>query len=831
VSSSTIIASNLCAHCGEQCASEEYSKGEEYFCCQGCQLVYSLLHEHELGAYYTIDDQRGHTISSDIERSRFDILEDAEVQAKLIRFTHDSIAEASLFIPSIHCTSCVWLLEHLHRMNDGIIEGRVNFVKRTVRIRFNPKKTTLRAIAELLTTIGYEPEIRLEHLLNSSLGANVSGVDSTSIKNSSQQKRLWLKLGVAGFAFGNVMLFSFPEYLDLHHSSSDQWLAWVFGGLNILLSIPVLLYSAIDYLKSAWAALSQGGINLDVPISLGIVALFGRSLYEILSGTGAGYFDSFTGFIFFLLIGKLIQQKTFDHLSFDRDYRSYLPLSILKLDDTGAEEVTKVTSLEIGDRVRIRNQELIPVDAVLESDEALIDYHFITGESEAVPIQRGATIYAGGKLIGNHILALVSKTVEHSYLTELWNHQSMKASDGGDQISGFADRISPYFTFTVLGIAVLALMYWWFMNPAVAFTVFTAVLIVACPCALALSTPFTLSSALNVFSLNGLYIRSSSLIESFAQIKSFVFDKTGTLTSTKQTQTSFLGYELSHEQKVWIKSLVSQSLHPLSKKINQHLIDESIEAVDGLEEIPGRGIQGRIQGVQVALGSADFVSEYTEETNTFESEIDANSSIGTQVHVVINGGYLGYFEFSQGLRKGIGRSLTHLMNFGELYLLSGDTDQEAKHFHSLCEWENMSFKQSPIQKLTFVQKLEDSGQAPCMIGDGLNDAGALKTAHFGIAISDDMSAFTPACDAIIEGDALVNMPQLKQFSHDAMHVILLSFGISLIYNLVGLGFAVTGQLSPLVAAIIMPASSISVMVFTFFSTRVFAKRRGLRIWV
>jgi Cu+-exporting ATPase len=794
-------------------------------------MVYSLLHEHELGDYYRFDDQLGHTITSTIERPQFDILEDPEVQAKLISFSQDSIATTTLFIPSIHCTSCVWLLEHLHRMDEGIIEGRVNFVKRTLRIRFNQRKTTLRAIAELLTTVGYEPEIRLEQLFVTSGITDDNESSSGLIKNPSQQKKLWLKLGVAGFAFGNVMLFSFPEYLDLNQSSGDYWMAWVFGGLNILLSTPVLLYSAMDYLKSAWAALAQGGINLDVPISIGIVALFSRSLYEILSGTGAGYFDSFTGFIFFLLIGKLIQQKTFDHLSFDRDYRSYLPLSILRLSESGSEEVTKVTDLEIGDRVRIRNQELIPVDAVLESEQARIDYHFITGESETVHINRGANIYAGGKIIGNHIEALVSKTVEHSYLTELWNHQSMKISTKGNQISGFADRISPYFTFTVLGIAVLAFLYWWINDPSLAFTVFTAVLIVACPCALALSTPFTLSSALNVLSLNGLYIRNSSLIEAFAQVKSFVFDKTGTLTSTQRTQTQFVGVELSQEQKEWIHSVVSQSLHPLSKKIHSHLQDAKIKATEDLEEIPGKGISGRVKGMSVVLGNPDFVSGHILKNHEINSESLTNEWIATQVHVAIDGEYLGYFEFGQGLRAGIGKTLQQLMSFGDVYLLSGDTNREEKYFRPLCDWKQLVFKQSPVEKLEFIEQLDQNGQSPCMIGDGLNDAGALKIARFGIAISDDMSAFTPACDAIIEGNALVKLAQLKHFSHDAMRVILLSFGISLIYNVVGLGFAISGHLSPLVAAIIMPASSISVMVFTFFSTRILAQKRGLRIWV
>src|SRR5690554_2433440 len=386
MTSHPVINQVHCSHCGELCRDEQIAFRNEHFCCEGCKLVYQLLAENGLCTYYDLESTPGKTINSTIERKRFDYLANPDVEKKLIDFNTKDKASTTFLIPHIHCTSCVWLLENLHQLDSGVYSGSVNFLKRQVTILFNPAKTSVRNIVELLTNIGYEPDLKLEHLEEK--------------KASKISRSLWLKLGVAGFSFGNIMLFSFPEYFNIFVSSEsvDEFKV-IFGALNIVLAMPVLFYSGIDYLKSAWAAISQKGINLDVPISMGIIALVGRSLYEIISGVGPGYLDSFAGFIFFLLIGKALQQKTFDRLSFDRDYKSYLPISVMRLID-GIENSIPVTELEVGDQILVRNNELIPSDSILTSTIALIDYSFITGEIEPVEVAKGELVFAGGKISG-----------------------------------------------------------------------------------------------------------------------------------------------------------------------------------------------------------------------------------------------------------------------------------------------------------------------------------------------------------------------------------------------------------------------------------------------
>lgn len=807
-----VISKASCYHCGETCPDETISIDDKSFCCEGCKTVFQILDENNMCQYYSLDENAGNTVKIGVERKRFEYLQDRDVEAKLVDFKNETLTSVTFFIPNIHCTSCVWLLENLGNIDGGILKGTVNFLKRTVTILFDDSKTSLRRIVELLTTIGYEPNLKLEQLEEK----QTQHVD----------RSLWLKLGVAGFCFGNIMLFSFPEYLKMDQSGSSEMFRYFFGGLNILLSIPVLFYSSIDYLKSAWAALSQRGVNLDVPISIGILALFGRSLYEILSGTGSGYFDSFTGFIFFLLIGKVVQQKTFARLSFDRDYKSYLPISVLKLID-GNEQSIPVDKLEIGDNILLRNQELIPADAVLQSDQAAIDYSFITGESEPVSVTKGTKVFAGGKIIGCNAEFLISKKVEHSYLTQLWENEAFAKREEEKVITSFADRISPHFTVTVLAIAFLSLFVWWQIDSTQAFTIFTAVLIVACPCALALSTPFTLGAAVNILSLNGLYVRNTNVLEALSKATTFVFDKTGTITESEKSDVRFIGVELSDEELSLIKSTVKQSIHPLSKIIARHITVGS-QIPSHIVEIPGKGIKATFDGAEVIVGSKSFVKGYSED---MLPEFVTSDSAGSLVHVLINNRYKGAFLLDNKLRNGVSKALSELGENHDIYLISGDNEAEGKKLlDAYPNWNGMLFDQTPVQKLDFIDQLHQQKEHVVMIGDGLNDAGALKASDFGIAISDDMTSFSPACDAIAEASALKDLSTLVGFSRTAFKIILASFGISLLYNLTGLAFAITGNLSPLVAAIIMPLSSVSVMAFTNIATRIKANHLNLKIW-
>ncbi|MDX1640402.1 MAG: heavy metal translocating P-type ATPase metal-binding domain-containing protein [Balneolaceae bacterium] len=815
----TTLSKDLCFHCGERCDQYSVHLDDKSFCCDGCKTAFQILDESGLCNYYNLESNPGISLKSSVARTRFDYLEDEDVIERISDFKSDKQLSVTLSIPNIHCTSCVWLLENLQKLDDGVLKTTVNFLKRELSLLIDTEKTTLRNVVEQLTTIGYEPEIRLDKL------------DSKSSK-AHQNRSLWLKLGVAGFAFGNIMLFSFPDYLDMQNTGLGFEFRVFFGALNIILALPVLVYSSSDYLKSAFAALSQRGVNLDVPISIGIVALFSRSVYEIVTGIGTGYMDSFTGLIFFLLIGKLIQQKTFDRLSFDRDYRSYLPIAVNVLNQTGGEKSISLDKLKAGMEIRLRNQELVPCDSILLSKKAYMDYSFITGESEPVQVNQGDLIYAGARLSGTSASLRTEEEVKNSYLTKLWNHEAFTNTNKELKLTSFADRISPYFTVSVLGIAAFAGMYWFSAAGAeTALSVFTAVLIIACPCALALSTPFTLGSTLNILSLNGLFVKNYLLLENLSKATAFVFDKTGTLTNKQVATIDFYGSALTVEQKQISLSACKQSVHPVSRKIVQFLQDDAIEPIDpdSFFEVSGKGVFASLSGHMICVGSRHFIIE---QTNLTYSEIPETDFSGTESHLTIDGIYLGYFGIRAGLRQGMTELLRTLKNSFQTYLISGDNESQRDEFsrHFTDVEKSLYFNKSPEEKLQFIKNLQKKNEKVVMVGDGLNDAGALKQSDFGIALSDDISSFSPACDAILEGKALKKLNTFTRFSKASMKIILASFVLSLLYNTVGLGFAISGHLSPLVAAILMPLSSISVMVFTFLATRYSANRLKLEIW-
>ncbi|MGK7370478.1 MAG: heavy metal translocating P-type ATPase [Candidatus Halalkalibacterium sp. M3_1C_030] len=802
-----------CYHCGESCHEGTVYIDDKSFCCSGCKLVYEILDKNEMNTYYCLENQPGISFKKYKSSDRFDYLDDPSVIEKLTDFKNGDFRNVTFYIPNIHCTSCVWLLENLYKLDSGITKSSVNFMKREISISFNDTETELRPIVELLASIGYEPELRLEKLERK--------------ESVSPNRKLWLKLGVAGFAFGNIMLFSFPEYLSGSTLNSRGSFHTIFGILNILLALPVLFYSAGDYLRSALAAIRQGGINLDVPISMGIIALFSRSVYEITTGIGAGYMDSLTGLVFFLLIGRIIQKKTYERLSFDRDYKSYLPISVTVINEDGEERTKSIDQLQEGTTINIRNRELVPADAILLSDKSFIDYSFITGESEPVEAKQGETIYAGGKIVGPSAKMRTAKEVSNSYLTKLWNESAFDDSTAKPQISSLADRISPHFTLAIILIAVTAGLFWWAVSTEMAITVFTAVLIIACPCALALSTPFTLGSALNIFSKNGLYIKGIEVIERLAKASSIVFDKTGTLTNAGHAEVTFHGASLDEGELAMIKSAASHSIHPLSQKIAANVDSINNVTVKNFEEIINKGISASVNGIQLTLGSRPYVESALIDDTIPQINSDRAVSV---VHIAFDGKCKGWFEISNSYRSGIEELLHTFKDRLSTYLISGDKNSQQKQFAPYFNKQALRFEQSPKEKLDFIRQLQDNGAKVIMVGDGLNDAGALRQSDFGIALTDNISSFTPACDAILDGNSLNRMNKFLDFSQDSIRVIKLSFALSLLYNVVGLGFAVSGHLSPLVAAILMPLSSISIMLFTTAGTHLFAKKRGLLTW-
>jgi P-type Cu+ transporter len=791
----------ICYHCGEECRDDEIHIDVKLFCCNGCKTVYELLDANDLCTYYNIDDNPGISRKNEIKKN-YDFLDDSELKERLIDFTNGETTTITFSIPQTHCSSCIWILENLYKMDEGIISSEVNFLKKIVSIKFNEKKTNLKNIVILLNSIGYEPDLNLAE----------KEVEQSSIIN----KKLWYKIGVAGFAAGNIMLFSFPEYLSLNEFANDD-VKPAFSYLNILFSLPVFFYSASDYFISAYKGLKNKIVNVDVPISIGILVLFVRSLYEIFSQTGAGYLDSMTALVFFLIVGKMFQSKTYAALNFERNYKSYFPIAVTMIKNK-IETTKPVEKLEIKDRILIKNGELIPADSILISGTAFIDYSFVTGESKPVEKINGDLIYAGGRQVGGAIEVETVKDVSQSYLTRLWNNKVFEKKDES-KIDAFVNVVSKYFTFIVLAIAGFAALYWLPTNSSLAFNALTAVLIIACPCALALSTPFALGSSMRIFGRNKFYLKSTHIIEKLSRVTSIVLDKTGTITETNNANVTFNGDNLSDYEITLVKSLVRNSSHPLSKNIFRLFYSKDLIEIKNYKEIPGQGISADIEDNTIQIGSRLYVSEKT---------ISDESNLSTEVYLSINDSLKGFFSITNSYRPKLKEVISSLQKDYNLSILSGDNNGEKKLLMNFFEPKTvMLFRQTPYDKLNYVNNLQNTNEKVLMIGDGLNDAGALRKSDVGISIAEDINNFSPACDGILDASAFHKLNTFIKFSKTSKNIIIFSFIISFIYNIIGLSFAVQGTLSPVISAILMPLSSISVVVFSTLTTNMIAKKRGL----
>lgn len=781
-----------CFHCGQSC-EEPLSHDDKSFCCYGCKTVYEILAANQLCEYYRIDQNPGVHITDATEET-YGYLDEKNIRTRILDFDSEEFAKVTFYIPAIHCVSCIWLLENLGKIEQGVLHAEVNFTQKKVSIDFNPAQVQLSTIAALIASLGYVPRINL---------------DAHEPAKPVADRTLALKIAVAGFCFGNVMLFSFPDYLGIDHSDKD--LVRIFSYLNLALSVPVLLYSGWDYMRSAAKSFKQRQINIDVPIALGLLALFLRSSFDILSSTGPGYFDSFTGLVFFLLIGRWFQSKTYESLAFDRDFTAYFPLAVNRL-TKGEWKPVVIYQLQREDTIMIRNMEIIPADSTLADEYAYIDYSFVTGESRPVKINRGELIYAGGRLIGTPVMMVVEKPTSQSHLTSLWNSDAFRKPEES-RFQKIIDRAAQRFTWVVLGIACATAAYWQFTQPSEMWLVLTSVLMVACPCALALAAPFTFGSMLRAFGKHHLYLKNVDVIERMASVNAVVFDKTGTITHGKLPKVSRTG-DFSDDELAAIKTLTGYSTHPLSKIVTQSIHKSSTRAVSDFKEIPGQGIEGFSHGRQYRIGSATFTgSERPEDVS------------GNSVFVSIDNIPRGSFTAAVSVRISLSEMLRRL---GRRYmaLISGDHPNEKVQMEKIFGHEaQLLFDQSPFDKLQFIKRLQQEGKKVLMIGDGLNDAGALKQSDVGIAISDDSGVFTPASDAILYGDELRNLDRFLDLAKSASLIVKAGFVISFTYNAITLSFAVTGHLTPLVAAILMPISSISVVGFTTLAVNFTANKK------
>ncbi|HMS66399.1 MAG TPA: heavy metal translocating P-type ATPase, partial [Ignavibacteria bacterium] len=651
-----------CHQCGNDCSGDLIHYNDKYLCSVECKIKFEK-ESIEIKTPSCCSSKTNSTpdfteVTEEKDNFKFNYLDDNEIQKKIIKINGKNIASVSFFIPGIHCTSCVKMLENLYKINPGILNSKVEFLQKKIHIVYNTSAISLKEVVKILSNAGYEPVINTEE--TNSIQA---------LKNKAAKKELYIKTGVAGFCLGNIMLLSLPEYFSTG-KFSDPELRTFFNYLNILLSLPVFFYCSSGYFKSAFTGIRQKIISIDIPIALGISALFFRSIYEIVFFNNAGFMDSMAGLVFLLLLGKIFQSKTYETLNFERDYKSYFPVSVTIVKDK-TEKSVPVDNLSPGDRIIIRNNEIIPADSILFGGTSSIDYSFVTGESMPEMKVQGEILYAGGRHLGPAIELEVVRPVSRSYLTQLWNDPAFNKKNES-RFSGLTNTASKYFTIIVLAIATGAAIYWLPTDFNKALDAFTTVLIVACPCALALTTPFALGNAQRILGRNKFYLKNSSVVESLSNINSVVFDKTGTITYSGNITVKYTGTPLKEEESAYVKTLVRNSSHPLSKNIYDSIPGDEFLETDDFTEYAGKGIYCKINGNKIKIGSVRYILNNSDCTYLDLKHQFNKNAFSSSVFLSINNIMKGYYSFSNEYRKDLKEVVDDLSDNYSLSLISGD---------------------------------------------------------------------------------------------------------------------------------------------------------------
>ena len=578
-----------CYHCGDNILGKEILHDHHSFCCHGCVSVYALLQQNGLCDFY--EEDKSQPLSKAPSSEKYAFLDHPENASRLISFASDEFHIISFHSPHIQCASCVYLLEKLPQLQPGILQSQVDFMQQRIQIHFQPELISLRNLIEWLAYIGYEPILDPEQDL--------------SVQWKQWKKKQLISIGIAGFCFANIMLLSFPEYLDLDMSDAPA-MTHLFRSLNLLLSIPALIFGGRTFFEKTIQGFRAKTIPIDAPLVLSLLITFGRSSYEVLSGAGGGYFDSMTGIIFFMLLGKYFQEATQHRLHFSRTYKSFFPIScqVKKGENT---EWKMLQDLKMGDVVILHAHEMIPCDSILISDHALIDYSFVTGESKPTAITNGQTLFAGGKQLGQTVFIQIKENVVHSHLTSLWNRQDQKKS--ATTTLNWVDQWAQHFTWFLLLLTLIAVLYWMSIDSSRALNAITTVLIVACPCALLLSATFTQGAVLMHLHEVGCSVKNNGVLHQLARVNHLAWDKTGTLTQKDVTVQWQITAPAEHYPA--IVAICQQSIHPLSQSIVKALQSEvtDLPAIAQYQDHIGEGLEGICDGIHYKIGSADFTHQ------------------------------------------------------------------------------------------------------------------------------------------------------------------------------------------------------------------------------
>ncbi|MEP2759647.1 MAG: heavy metal translocating P-type ATPase [Hyphomicrobiales bacterium] len=693
-------------------------------------------------------------------------------------------------VPTIHCGACISTIEHALTPLPGVKSARVNLSLKRLNIVLEPDAEIL-AIDDELKTLGF-PATPVD------LG------DLSQLEHDQQSSKLLKALAVAGFAAGNIMLLSVSVWSGADGPTRD-----LFHFISALIAIPVVAYSGQVFFRSAFGALRHGRLNMDVPISLAVSLALAMSLFETFNGGSEAYFDAAVTLLFFLLIGRYLDQRM-------RDRARNSVVSLSKLAAKGANCITSdgqlvytpIDEVKPGMQLRVFPGDRVPVDGSVMRGTSDLDRSLVTGESELVPVMKGYTIEAGTLNVTGALDLIVKKEADQSFLSEVMRMLEA-AENGRGAYVRIADRMARIYAPAVHLLALFAFIGWMFVTGGdwyVSLTIAIAVLIVTCPCALGLAVPVVHVVGATKLFQNGILMRDGSALERLAETSRVVFDKTGTLTMGTPAVVGCDGFEGRAKATglSMAKVLARHSAHPASKSISRFLAQETDSELDTIREVPGFGVEGRMDGKTVRLGRADWVNEIA---GASEQPLQLEG-----VAFAVEQQNPCHFFLDETLRQDAVVAVSLLQREGKrIEILSGDSETPVRKIAKLLGIDDIRFGETPKSKFARIQDLQASKDKVLMVGDGINDAPSLAAGHASIAPATAADVGRQASDFVFTRDSLMAIPFALMIAKRAGQIIRQNFGLAILYNCIAVPLALCGYITPLVAAIAMSASSIVVV--------------------
>ena len=811
----------VCAHCGQPAARVDGLLARPWFCCSGCRAAHALLCGAGLAEYYDFrarQRERGAPAAAPADGAFSEF--DAPAFKRLYCQTLSAeVDRAELELGGLHCAACVWLIERLPRLQPAVTRAEVDLGRGRVTLEFLARgagSVTLSQVARDLARLGYAPR-------------PVRGLEADRERRG-ELRGLLLRIGVAGASAGNVMLLAFALY-----GGADEVAGLPEAGTMAratlrflhmatwLVSLPAL-WAAGTFFRGAWSSLRTRTPHMDLPIAIGILTAFGWGTVSIGRGVDGLYFDTITTLIFLLLIGRYLDARSRQRHSQAAELvhavlpgRAHRALSL-----AGAEvESVPVECLQPGNLVLIRSGEVAPADGIVRRGESTLDLSLMSGESLPGPVGPGDEVLAGAINVGADLWVEVTTAGAETRVAQLLQAATRTALDR-PPLLGLTNRLAGRFTLVVLGSAVCVFAIWAPQSPALALSHALAVLIVACPCALGMATPLALTSAVAQAARTGILFARSSTIERLASPSLIVLDKTGTLTLGRLRVTRRVG---SRGWDPLVLALERNAHHPAGRALCAHLEGLGTpvnQDVRGAREVLGGGLAAETSMGELLVGSAPFVLARAHQAAEVDAALEEATPAESPVLIAVGGTVVGAFFLEDEIRPDAAASLRRLADLGHrLCILSGDRTETVAYVAdelgraAQVRFESVQGQVSPEQKLEQVKAWAADRPSVVMVGDGINDAGALAAAHVGVAVGGAAEAARLSADVYLSRPGAAELTRLFVGARRTLRTIRRGVGFSLGYNALGFACAAAGVLSPLVAAVLMPLSSLTVVTHAF----------------